>query len=300
VEPFRVTEAERGTRLDRLLCARWGFSRAQARRAIAEGALRVNGRPAAKGASLSVGDEVCFVGEPQQHAGGVQWSCLPDPDVPCRVRYEDEQLLVVDKPAGIACHPLRSSERGCVANWLVSRYPEMSSFGYDGRQAGLVNRLDNDTSGLLLAARSPAAFEALRQDLQQGRIEKEYLALVSTPLVAPQQIELGIAPDPSGSRRVVASTGPKAYRARVDIEGSEIRGRYWLVRIKVSTAYRHQIRVLLASIGSPIVGDTLYGGEMHEGLRQHLLHASALRLTHPVARDELVSIASPLPDHWPA
>ncbi|HEX5657670.1 MAG TPA: RluA family pseudouridine synthase, partial [Polyangiales bacterium] len=170
MQQLDIQEQEVGTRLDRVLCNRLTLSRAQVKRLFEAGEVRRNGRRAGKGELCAKGDRVELGAELRDSRA------LPD-ELPLDVRHEDDALVIIDKPPGMPSHPLRPGELGCAANALLARYPEMGGTGYDDRQPGLVNRLDNDTSGLLLAARSPESFAALRSALESGAIEKRYLAL---------------------------------------------------------------------------------------------------------------------------
>ena len=169
----------------------------------------------------------------------------------------------------------------------------MAQTGYDLRQPGLVNRLDNDTSGLVLAARSPLVFSALRTSLEQGEVHKTYLALVERAL-PPQRIELALAPSSRHRARVeVSALGRPAVSV---IERCSRHGLYWLLEVSAPKAYRHQVRVHLAALDAPIVGDGLYGGG--EG-RRHYLHASALCFSHPET-GRPIDLRSELPADWPS
>lgn len=269
-----------------MLCARLGLSRAEAKRLFSGGEVRRNGRRADKGDLVVTGDRIELgsdLSDPRAR---------PDPDVALRVLFEDPALVVVDKPAGMPSHPLRPGELGCLANGLVARYPEMAQTGYDMRQPGLVNRLDNDTSGLVLAARDAVIFGQLRAQLEQGEIHKTYLALVEVPL-EPQVIELPLAPSSRHRARVEVSALGRP--ARSEITRCWRHGALYMVEVESSKAYRHQVRVHLAALGAPIVGDSLYGGG--EG-RHHYLHACFLGFIHPATGVEL-RIRSELPDGWP-
>jgi len=272
--------------LDRILCDRLTLSRSQAKRLFEGGVVRRNGRPADKGELVVEGDTIELA---EVESSSEAW---PDPEVEVRVRYEDEHLVWVDKAAGVPSHPLRPGELGCLANGLLAKFPEMAQIGYDTRQPGLVNRLDNDTSGLILAARTQPAFAALRAMLETGRIDKTYLALTEKPL-KPQRIELPLAPSPRHRARVeVSSLGRVAL---TEVTGCRPVGRYYLVEARAEKAYRHQVRVHLAAVGAPIVGDALYGGAPEE---HHYLHAYRARLTHPMHGTPM-DVEAPLPASWP-
>jgi 23S rRNA pseudouridine1911/1915/1917 synthase len=188
-------------RLDVVLVQRVaGMSRAQARRLTSEGKVRINGRRAKKGDPLVPGDRV----ELEELPIPTDFTAAPDPDLPLAVVYEDARLVAVDKPPQVPSHPLRPDERGTVAGALAARYPEMRSVGYSPREPGIVHRLDTDTSGLLVAARDEATFDALRSDLKAGRWEKRYTAMVSGHLGAPRIVDFPLCRDPQDRRRVLA------------------------------------------------------------------------------------------------
>jgi 23S rRNA pseudouridine1911/1915/1917 synthase len=286
LQRLKIRADEAGARLDRVLCDRLTLSRSQAKRLFEGGEVRRNGRRADKGELVTEGDTIEFW---EEHSSAEAW---PDPDVEILVCYEDPHFVLIDKQAGVPSHPLRPGELGCIANGLLARYPEMAQVGYDSRQPGLVNRLDNDTSGLLLAARTQPAFAALRTMLETGRIEKTYLALTLRAL-KPQRIELPLAPSARHRSRVeVSSLGRVAV---TEVLGAHSRGEYFLLEARAEKAYRHQVRVHLAALGAPIVGDTLYGGE--PGPR-HFLHAARIRFDHPLRQGE-IAIEAPLPSDWP-
>lgn len=286
MQQLEIQEQEAGSRIDRVLCSRLTLSRAQVKRLFEAGEVRRNGRRADKGELVARGDRVELGAELRDSRA------LPDQSIALDLRFEDAHLVVIDKPAGMPSHPLRPGELGCAANALLARYPEMAGTGYDDRQPGLVNRLDNDTSGLLLAARSPATFAALRSALEEGRIEKSYLALVTRPLRA-QSIELALAPSPRHRARV--EVNPLGKPAQSVVHACRPHGELFLLEVRSTRAYRHQIRAHLAAIGSPIVGDALYGGTFG---KRHYLHASGIAFAHPVT-GEAIELRSEPPSDWP-
>ncbi len=295
---LQVEEGDAGIRLDVVLVRRVeGMSRAKARRMIEGGTVRVNGRRARKGARLTAGDRV----ELDEMPVPADFPARPDPGFPLVIRYEDPHLVVADKPAGVPTHPLRPDERRTLASGLLARYPEMGGVGYALREPGVLHRLDNDTSGLLIAARSTQAFDALRALLMAGRIDKRYLALVKGP------VELGIvdapiATHPTDPRRVHPCVDPldrrrsKARPAVTEIlRADEVGAGFWLIEVRASVAVRHRIRAHMAALGHPLAGDWLYGGPLLPPLGRHFLHASRLSFDHPLSA-EPVDVGSPLPD----
>lgn len=294
---IQVSEDDAGSRLDVVLVRRVeGMSRAKARRMIADGDVLVNGRRVRKGARLEAGDRVHLEALPEPS----DFAAAPSRDLPLLLRYEDAHLVVVDKPARVPTHPLRADETETLAGALVARYPEMAGVGYSPREPGIVHRLDNDTSGVIVAARNAAAFEALRAALVGGRMDKRYLALVHGD-VAPGVCEAPIAPHPSDPRRVHAcmheddSRRDRARPARTEILSAQAIGEYTLLELRASVAVRHQIRAHLSALDRPLCGDWLYGGPSIPDLERHFLHASRVSFEHPI-EGGMLDVGSPLPN----
>jgi 23S rRNA pseudouridine1911/1915/1917 synthase len=292
---FEVTPIEAGSRLDVVVVARIeGMSRARARRLAAEGKIKVNGRPARKGRTLALGDNVSLTEVPPSPT----FDAAPDPDLPLHVLYEDDAFVVVDKPPGVASHPLRPDERGTIANALAARYPEMLGVGYAAREPGILHRLDIGTSGALLAARDSATFDTLREALRRGHFDKRYLLLCRGEVVAPAVIEAPIDADPGDRRRV--RVHPKgdaplsARHARTEIASARTRRDMSVVIARARTGGRHQVRAHMAFVGHPLAGDTLYDGPVVPGLTHHFLHALSLTFDHPTS-GERITVRAPLP-----
>ncbi len=299
-----VTDAHVGKRLDRYLVdALPELSRARARALLGEGHGRVNGRRMRKGDVVSAGDTVVIQGAlPPQ-----DFSPLPDPEVRFEVRHEDPAVLVVDKPAGVPTHPLRPDELGTLANGLVARYPETRDVGYRKREPGVLHRLDTDTSGLVVVARNAAAFDALRDSMRAGKVTKRYLALVEGRIAAEGSIDIPLVPHRKDPKRVEAVTehvrlraGTKTHPALTRYRPVRPLGDFTLVEVELESAFRHQVRVHLAAIGHPLVGDTLYRGprlpdDLGVKLERHFLHASEVVFVHPVTGAE-TRVTSPLPE----
>lgn len=287
VRSIVIEATHAGQRLDHGLAGLLGLSRGQVQRLIAGGAVKHNGRRAHKGATLAAGDQL-VVDEAR-----LDVSVVADPELALTLRYQDDALVLADKPAGMPSHPLDAGERGCLANALLARFPEMAHLGYDKRQAGLVNRLDNDTSGLLLAARSREAWQALRELLRQGGIEKRYLALTSAA-VSVGEVRLWLAPRGARVAVVPAESAEARETHSCVLACTPVRTNRYLVELTAAHAYRHQVRVHLAELGAPLVGDALYGGAAGP---HHFLHASRMCFVHPFT-GATVDVTSPLPDAW--
>jgi 23S rRNA pseudouridine1911/1915/1917 synthase len=276
---FEIQADEEGLRLDVVLVRRVpAMSRKKARDMVEGGEVRVNDRPSRKGGRLTKGDRVTLARAPSRS----EFAARPDASMALHVVHEDDHLVIVDKPAGVPSHPLREDEIGTVASALVARYPEMALVGYAAREPGILHRLDTDTSGLMMAARDEETFERLRADLRAMRIDKRYRALVEGE-ISPREIDRPISPMPGDSRRVRVGDHEGARPAHTEIVAVRAYGRFHEIEVCARAATRHQIRVHLASIGRPLAGDVLYGGPVIPGLTRHFLHASEIRLVHPVS-----------------
>jgi len=268
---FVVRPEEAGERLDRLVALHVpGVGRRRARELFAAGQVRVGGRRVRGAVTARAGDEVVV--------DFVEEAALPDPSLTLDVRLELDALVVAYKPAGQPSAPLRAGELGTLANAVVHRYPETAGVGHRVREPGLIHRLDTQTSGLLVVARTPGAFEALALALQSEHLEKRYLALTANrDLPERGVIDLPLAPDPQRQGRVLAEATPAGY-ARDAVTRYHVLERSadaCLLELHAARAFRHQIRAHLASIGAPLIGDVLYGGApFPDGSQRHALHAS--------------------------
>ncbi len=214
----------------------------------------------------------------------------PDASVALSVVYETDALVIVDKPSGVPSAPIRVGERGTIANGLLARFPEMAAVGFSRREPGVCHRLDTETSGLLLAAKSEAAFGELTGAIRTGAFDKRYLLICARPPLEETGV-IDAAVNTQGHRVRVREGGRAAVtRYRV----LECHGELALVEAIASPATRHQIRVHVASLGAPLLGDRLYGGDATQLKRRHALHASRLAYAggpHVAA----FAIESPLP-----
>ena len=278
-----VPESAAGERLDRFVASLPGVgSRAAAERLLTSGSVLVDGAVRPKSHRLEGGEEVAV----ELAAGKPDAPPTPTPEL--RVAYEDEHLLVVDKPAGLVVHPAAGHHAGTLVQALAGR-----SAGGDPDRPGIVHRLDRDTSGLLVVARTERAYEGLRRLVRQRRLEREYVALVrGRPRSRTGRIEAPIGRDRRDpTRRSLDTDVPKD--AVTHFELIQLLDEHALLRVRLETGRTHQIRVHLAAIGLPVVGDPVYGTP-EPGLRRQFLHAARLAFDHPVT-GERVDVESPLP-----
>jgi 23S rRNA pseudouridine1911/1915/1917 synthase len=246
-------------RLDVVLVLRgWAPSRRSARELIAGGRVTVNGRSIRKGAMVAVSDDV-RVSAPLPTA-----VLQPNPLLEIETLYRDESVLVVNKPGLIPCHPLKPDECDTVINAVVAAYPETAKVGDKPLEGGLVHRLDNGTSGALIIARTSDAFMAMRMAIRRGDVHRRYLALCMGNFEKDMEIATPIAHHPKNRRKMITMPAKEvSFAARPAATLVQLLRRLsgWsLIEARPRTGRRHQIRVHLASIGHPIVGDSLYGG----------------------------------------
>lgn len=282
-ETLRVvlTEAWAGRRADDAVLRSFpGFSRKEVKELFEAGRVRGSGRRLKKGDRVERGMELTV------EAPGVP--IAPDPSIPLTVLFESEDFVIVDKPAGLPTAPLVRTETRSLAAALLARYPEMLGVGFREREPGLVHRLDNETSGVVLAARSPSAFEAARSLFESSLLEKRYLAVVAGDGPEAGELETWLGPDPIDPRRVRVSTEPADGYAKLSQTRYRVLRRgsgFALVELSVERAFRHQIRAHLAHLGYPIAGDAVYGGAVVPELGQrHALHASYIAWAGDAAR----------------
>jgi 23S rRNA pseudouridine1911/1915/1917 synthase len=279
---LRATPDDAGTRLDAFLAGPLG-SRARAQRLIEAGAVLVDGRAAPKRHLLTEG-ELVTVDEPEE-------APAPEvPDAPYAVPYADEHLLVVDKPAGVVVHPARGHRAGTLAQALTG----VAAGGEDATRAGIVHRLDRDTSGLLVVARTEEAHRTLRAALQRREITREYLALVEgRPPARTGTIDAPLGRDRRVRTRMSTDTDvPRAAITHFEIDRAL--PRTTLLRVRLETGRTHQIRAHLRAIGHPVVGDPEYGTPGRLGLERQFLHAARLAFAHPITGAP-IDVSSPLP-----
>lgn len=295
-----VPESLVGERLDRSLSVLFDLSRSQANRLIRQGAVSVNHKRAKSvSKQLRAGDQIALS---QDALEGLVPQLVPEPDIELTLVHEDDHLLVIDKPAGMVVHPGIGHARGTLVAGLLARYPEIATVG-ESLRPGIVHRLDKGTSGLMMAARTQSAYDFLKQELAQRKVRRQYLAICANHF----ENEQGIVDAPIGK----STKNPMLME--VAMSGRPARTRYMvkrrlreasLVQCQLETGRTHQIRVHLAAIGHPLVGDRAYNPRHNEllltqELREEFknrpaLHSRQLSCPHPDTREEM-SFESPLP-----
>jgi 23S rRNA pseudouridine1911/1915/1917 synthase len=278
--------AEAGRRLDAVVGSFEEVgSRAEAQRLIDAGRVTVDGQVRAKRHLLAVGQVLEIRPTP------MPTSTLVPADVPMTVRYEDEHLLVVDKPAGVVTHPSAGHPEGTLVHGLLAH---AIAGGKDPTRPGIVHRLDRDTSGLLVVARSERAHRRLQRALRDRHVERHYLALVHGATPPALTVDRPIGRDRKVRTRM-AIDDVEGRVAVTHMRRLEDLGRFTLADVRLETGRTHQIRVHLDSVGHPVVGDRVYGRrEETLGLDRQFLHAARLAFPHPET-GEPIEVESPLP-----
>jgi 23S rRNA pseudouridine1911/1915/1917 synthase len=297
---WQVEPAPRAIRLDAFLrrCVP-GASLREIRRWIEAGKVRIDRRTGKKGDILAGGETVQFCGPREWLAPAP----VPRSDLEVMTIYEDDAILVLDKPAGMATHGFSGRESNSIANYLAAKRPLLRSVGKNVWEPGLVHRLDRETSGLVLVAKEQKVFTALRLQFQQRQVQKKYRALVAARTEKKGVIDYPLSHDPADRRKMkIAQDGVtggrkrKQWEALTRFERTAYTEEFSLLEVEMTTGVTHQIRAHLAAIGHPLVGDALYGsGQAPAGFpRRHFLHAHYLRISHPRS-SEPVAFESPLP-----
>jgi 23S rRNA pseudouridine1911/1915/1917 synthase len=308
IRRFRVGAASAGSRLDLFLVqACSDLSRSRIQKLIEEGAIRLAGAPVKRSHLVRAGDELeVEVPDPRPT------ELLPE-DIPLAVLYEDEHLLAIDKPAGLVVHPAPGHASGTLVNALLHRTRDLRGIGGELRP-GIVHRLDRDTSGVLLVAKTDLAHASLSRQMKRRSMKKEYLALVAgIPRVRKGEVAFPIGRDPRDRKRMKAfrATDPAPPGAREARTLFEIEREWFplgltLLRCRLITGRTHQIRVHLAASGLPVVGDPVYGRPRFDrvgdaALRKRLdefprqaLHAERVAFRHPESGEPL-EITAPIP-----
>ena len=295
----RHVAAGTGERLDRQLLRLFPWlDRTTARELIENGQIRLNGRPAKKGARLAAGDVLDCRDVPEPADLRLQ----PNPGLPLEIVYEDDAVLALDKPAGQPTHPLRCAETDTLANALVARYPALAEIGDDRLFPALLHRLDTQTSGLVLAAKTAAAYANLRAQFRRFTVQKHYLALVHGRVDKPGSLAAPLTHQTRSPCKMAVARQPDKvppsdlFAAESSWIPLETGQEFSLLDVTIYTGVTHQIRCHLAHAGYPIVGDALYGSPL--AAPRHWLHAARLICTHP-ATGRSLDVACRLPPGWP-
>lgn len=299
-----------GTRLDRFLLNTYPWlDRTTVEDLLASGTVLLNGHPAKKGAKLTAGDTLDCRSIPEP----VDLHLQPNPALPLAVLFEDATLLTLDKPAGQPTHPLRFTETDTLANALITRYPDLATIGGERLFPALLHRLDTQTSGLVLAAKTPTAYINLRAQFQSFAVEKHYTALVHGRVGSPSRLDAPLTHQTRSPCKMAIVRNPAkvpqrdCFAAATAWTPLESGRDYSLLDVTIYTGVTHQIRCHLAAAGHPIVGDTLYGSATPSPVSslpspvspRHWLHATRIILTHP-ATGKPLDLTCPLPSDWPA
>jgi 23S rRNA pseudouridine1911/1915/1917 synthase len=284
--------APSGERLDKAIVAHVGeaLSRAQIQALIKEGQVTVNGEQVKAGSRLKGGETIHVTIPPKR-----QETIEPEA-IPLDVIYEDSEIAVIDKPAGLIVHPGVANEKGTLVHALLARWPEIARMNIEDKRMGIVHRLDKDTSGLMVIARNDAVRRKLAAQFQERTVEKAYLALLErTPQTRTGRIEAPIARDPQQRKRMAVVRGGRPAITEYVVIDDDFKEGQALVRIRLLTGRTHQIRVHMAFIGCPIVGDRVYGfRKQRVTLKRHFLHAAELAFDHPTTGERL-HFTSPMP-----
>lgn len=294
-----VTEKHAGKRLD-LFIAHYEphISRSRIQALIKEGSILVNCRREKPGYRVRIGDSV-ELDLPDKKS----YAVLPEP-IPLNVIYEDEYMVVINKPAGLVVHPAPGNYTGTLVNALLYHYGSLPSLGKEAgpERAGIVHRLDKDTSGVMVVARTQEALSALSAQFKNRIVQKRYLALVAGIIKKGSgMIEAGIGRHVKDRKKISVHT-QKAREALTIFKVKERLKHATLLEVEIKTGRTHQIRVHMAHIGHPLLGDRVYGGAGVTRIgdiafSRQMLHAESLSLLHPMTSHPMKFIA-PLPSDF--
>ncbi len=282
-EPIVVPAVLDGERVDRAVALLTGWTRAAVQDLVDNDHVRVDGKRVAKSHRLREGSVVELLGEPMPDTPPG-----PDPSVDVDVRHADDDVVVVAKPAGLVVHPGAGHEHGTLVHGLLARFPEIAGVG-DPMRPGVVHRLDRDTSGLLVVARTPRAYESLVAQLAARTVERRYVALVWGRLASPRGlIDAPIGRSESRRTRMAIREAGKPARTEYEVRATYDTPVCSLLECRLETGRTHQIRVHLAAIGHPVVGDATYGGSRDRiALDRPFLHAVSLAFDHPATGERM-------------
>jgi 23S rRNA pseudouridine1911/1915/1917 synthase len=292
---FIVHKSEKGKRLDLYLSSSFpGHSRSSLQKMIAEGDILVNDRSVPRHYKVKEKDVITINLPPVN-----PHRAFPE-EIPLDIIYEDEAIIVINKPAGMVVHPACGNYSGTLVNALLYHFPSLASGKFpDINRVGLVHRLDKDTSGVMVVAKNSTSLSLLARQFEDKKVEKVYLALVFGKIINPEgNIEAPVGRKIT-DRRKMAVTSISGRQAITHFKVQEILGDFTLLEVRPKTGRTHQIRVHLAHIGHPVVGDEEYGrpAPQNWGVSRQILHADKLGFIHPV-RKEWVEFTAPLPKEF--
>jgi 23S rRNA pseudouridine1911/1915/1917 synthase len=281
-----------GERLDKIIVAHVGdaVTRTQIQTLIRDGSVTVNGAAVKAGVKLKGGETIQVVLPEAVSSPHVQ----PE-DIALDVVYEDADLAVINKPAGLVVHPGAGNETGTLVNAILARWPEIGEMTYEPKRRGIVHRLDKDTSGLILVAKNARALNRLMRQFRDRTVEKRYIALLErAPRTPTGRVDVPLMRDPNDRLKMAARRGGRPAISEFRIVERFEEGPV-LVEVDLLTGRTHQIRVHMAFIEAPIVGDTTYGlRRARYGLRRQFLHAAHLCFDQPTS-GEMLCFDVPLP-----
>ncbi len=287
MDQFEFTVEQAGERLDKLIVARISrLSRAQIQAMIKDGQVTVDGAQVKPGVKLRGGERV-FVQLPLEEEAAEP----PQPeDIPLMVVWEDDTLALIDKPASMVIHPATGNQSGTLVNALLARYPQIGKMDDPDERRGIVHRLDKDTSGLIVIAKTAAALTDLMMQFQERTVDKTYLALLERrPQTDAGRIDAPIGRDPKQRKRMAVVRNGKDATTEFTVLDDDFREGQALVEFRIFTGRTHQIRVHAAFINCPVVGDRVYGyRKQRTKMKRQFLHAAKIAFDHPTSGERLV------------
>jgi len=283
-----------GERVDRVIAFFSGLSRSKVSELISERLIFRNGIPIKKGSEIAhTNDEISM----PNYLDEVVEEIAPDSSIEFGVVFEDDSIIVINKPSGLVVHPGSGTSNGTLVNGLAAQFPDLREVG-DPIRLGLVHRLDKGTSGLLIVARTSEALENLKFQMQQRQVHRQYFAIVQGHLKSNKGVvDAPLGRDPKNPlKRAVHQSGKDARTHYEIVQKLESPFRISTLSCRLETGRTHQIRVHLAAIGHPVLGDELYGGRTSFNLNNRLaLHAEMLTFSHPKTNNR-INFESPIPN----